>query len=55
MFGDQSTQSLKTALAKLNVEGGVAGPAKPEAIDENDRRDTARSVERALLQPAIST
>ena len=30
-FGDQSTQSLKTALAKLNVEGGMARAAKSEA------------------------
>ncbi len=32
-FGDQSTQSLKAALAKLNVEGGVARAAKSEAGD----------------------
>ena len=40
-FGDQSAQSLKAALAKLNVEGGVARPAKSEASDQDDRRDTA--------------
>jgi carboxyl-terminal processing protease len=39
-FGDQSTQSLKTALAKLNVEGGVARPAKSEASDEGTRNET---------------
>jgi carboxyl-terminal processing protease len=32
-FGDQSTQSLKAALAKLNVEGGVARAAKTEGGD----------------------
>jgi carboxyl-terminal processing protease len=33
-------QSLKTALAKLNVEGGVARPAKSEASDEGSRNGT---------------
>jgi carboxyl-terminal processing protease len=32
-FGDQSAQSLKTALAKLNVEGGVARAARSETGD----------------------
>ena len=39
-FGDQSTQSLKTALAKLNVEGGVARPAKSEASEQDARNET---------------
>ena len=34
--GDQSTQSLKAALAKLNVEGGVARPAKSETSDQRN-------------------
>ena len=39
-FGDQSAQSLKTALAKLNVEGGVARPAKSGTSEEDSRSDT---------------
>ncbi|MET1084690.1 MAG: S41 family peptidase, partial [Burkholderiales bacterium] len=38
--GDQSTQSLKAALAKLNVEGGVARPAKSETGDQDTRNET---------------
>ena len=38
--GDQSTQSLKAALAKLNVEGGVARPAKSETSDQDARNET---------------
>jgi carboxyl-terminal processing protease len=35
-FGDQSAQSFKAALAKLNVEGGVARPEKSEVSDQDD-------------------
>jgi carboxyl-terminal processing protease len=38
-FRDQSVQSLKTALAKLNVEDGVARRAKSDAGDEGARHD----------------
>jgi carboxyl-terminal processing protease len=40
-FRDQSVQSLKAALAKLNVEDGVARPAKSEVTDEGGRNDTS--------------
>ena len=40
-FRDASTQSLKAALAKLNIEDGVARRAKPEASDQDGSTDTA--------------
>jgi carboxyl-terminal processing protease len=39
-FGDQSAQSLKTALAKLNIEDGVARQAKSEAGEQGSHADT---------------
>jgi carboxyl-terminal processing protease len=39
-FGDQSAQSLKAALAKLNVEDGVAREAKSETSEQDGRADT---------------
>jgi len=48
-FRDQSVQTLKAALAKLNVEDGVARPAKSEASDQDSRADALAPLDALII------